>query len=347
MKQKNFNRRKRKEAGLGVFLLVAGLMWFAGLKLFGGIPGAGLGIAGSGKSGAEAVFTSGEHYPVMVMMDNAPESRDFQSGLSDALVVYETLAEGGATRFALLFAGAPASERIGPVRSARPYFVEVAAGWSAFYLHAGGSPEGLELIPKTDVTDLNEISGLGPIYFWRDNGIPRPHNLFTSGGLVALALSDFALRELPAEKLLWEWSEDFDEDDGEPATSISVDFSEGETFDVSYAYTSESKTYPRRLGGREHLDAGAGAVIAPANVIVQRVPAEGFYPSGYERVIIQVTGEGEALVFRNGTRIRGRWKKEDANAPTKWLDEDGDVIPLAPGSTWVEIVPGERAVSYN
>lgn len=302
-------------------------------------------------------FATPDNYPVAAMIDNLPEARAYQAGLAEALVVYETLAEGGSTRLEALFAGAPKAERVGPVRSARPYFVQVAAGWGAFYWHAGGSPEGLALIKnlqnKNELTDLNEISGYGPIYLWRDKSLAAPHNLFTSGEKIAQAITDFELNTLPAEKLTWRWDKNADDKaakkQSEKATglanNIEVIFSPGMVFNPSYAYDAEKKVYQRSLAKKSHQDYNTKEQLAPANVIIQKVPAEQALASGYDRIDFDIVGEGEAIYFRDGQVFVGKWKKPTMASQTEWLF-DGRPYILKPGQTWVEIVPGERAVAY-
>ncbi len=348
---KNLNKMFGIKIGFGVFLLVGFLVWFGGWKIFGNVSGIDIGIKGpvlEEDNNDIVFFFTEKDYPVMVMFDNAPESRSYQSGLQEALFVYEALAEGGSTRISALYSGAPESERIGPVRSARPYFVEIAAGWSAFYLHAGGSPEGLELIPKTDVKALNEISGLGVLYFWRDPSIARPHNLFTSGELIKNGLSDFKIYNLPEEsKLDYKWGEVKITDTSERAQSIYIDFSEGKTFDVSYEYSQDIGGYLRSVAGFPHIDRETDSQIMAKNVVIQKVPKEKYYPSGYGRIILEVTGEGDAIFFRDGIVVFGRWRKESISKRTEFLDIEGNEIVLSPGQTWVEIVTEGREVLFE
>lgn len=348
--------KKRHFLDIGVFLLIIALMWLISFKLVGvgrssSRGGSFFESLGRGKEASEAVFAD-DDYPVMVMLDNHPDAREYQVGLSRALVVYEVLAEGGSTRFVALFAGAPEhAPKIGPIRSVRPYVVEIASGWSAFLWHGGGSPEALELIPNTDVVDLNEISGLGIKYFWRDNEIPRPHNLFTSGDLIALGMQDFELRSLPPGKLVWQWEEPGAKIKKDPNAafykSIYIDFSEGVAFDASYEYEAKRDAYLRLMGGAAHKDNATDEQLAPENVIVQRVPAEGLYPSGYDRISLDMEGTGPMLLFQHGRVIRGTWKKENRDNQTEWFDADGEPVTLGRGQTWVEVVPGAREVVYE
>ncbi|MDP1709533.1 MAG: DUF3048 domain-containing protein [Candidatus Komeilibacteria bacterium] len=344
----------------GVFLLLIAAAYFLGRGWWHNTDnGFSLGFTQTeSAASASDIFTSGQDYPVIVMIDNSPEAQPYHSGLAEALVVYETLAEGGSTRLEALFAGAPQAERIGPVRSARPYFVQIAADWGAFYWHAGGSPEGLALIKELagqkQLTDLNEISGLGPIYLWRDTSLAAPHNLFTGGAKIGKALADFELTNLPADKLVWQWEKDGSdkkvkkqaESAQGAAVSLAITFSPGMTFNPGYIYDAEAGVYKRSLAGRMHRDFNTKEQLAGSNIIVQKVPAEWSLPSGYDRIDINIVGEGEALFFRDGQVFAGQWKKESAAGQTEWFLNDKPFI-LKRGQTWVEIVPGEREVKYN
>lgn len=325
---------------IGAFFVLTVFVWQGGNFFWWQLPGAADSPVLDEPVPVQAAFApfAGEsNYPVLIMLDNSPESRPYQEGLDKALVVYETLVEGGATRLAGLFAGAPLSERIGPVRSARPYFVDIAAGWSAFYWHAGGSPEALALLNKSELTSLNEISGLGPKYLWRDKSIARPHNLFTSDELIAQALKDFELHSLQQEKLTWRWDNNFSYPSSPPASKINIDYSPIELYDASFEYNSEQGVYNR----------GQNSVVAAANVIVQKIPAERYYPSGEGRLKLDLIGDGEMLLFRDGQVISGRWRKESFVSQTEWFDSAGGPLSLKPGQTWVEIVPGARDVIYK
>lgn len=122
-----------------------------------------------------------EEQILAVVIENFPTSRPQQRGLSQASVVYETLAEGGITRFLALFSY-QSLEKVGPVRSARPYLVDFAAEHQAAFLHAGGSPWGLQKIAKFNRVSMRDMDGLyweefGK-YFRRDPNYSAPHDMF-------------------------------------------------------------------------------------------------------------------------------------------------------------------------
>lgn len=346
-------------AAVGVFLLLIFGVFKLGQHLWQSWGGSlNFNFVKTGETAEYNPFAGSSNYPVVVMIDNSPEARPYHAGLSEALVVYETLAEGGSTRLEAVFAGAPKAERLGPVRSARPYFVQIAAGWGAFYWHAGGSPEGLALIKdlqnKNELTDLNEISGYGPIYLWRDKSLAAPHNLFTSGAKIGKAIADFELNTLPEPKLLWRWEKNIDDKavkkQAEKATglanNIEVIFSPGMVFNTNYIYEAADKTYKRSVAKKPEQDYNTKEPIAASNVIIQKVPGEQALESGHDRIDFDIVGEGEAIFFRDGQVFAGKWKKSSAASQTEWLLDNRPYI-LKQGQTWVEIVPGAREVIYN
>jgi hypothetical protein len=128
-----------------------------------------------------------------VMIDNFYETRP-QAGLSAAAVVYEALVEGGATRFLAVFSQANVPEKIGPIRSARLYFLDWANQYGGIFLHAGGSPQALASLDTQNYQfgDVDEISYQG-IYFYRDSQGVSPHNLFTNPDLISQAVAEYAM----------------------------------------------------------------------------------------------------------------------------------------------------------
>lgn len=280
---------------------------------------------------------------VGVMIENLYTVRP-QSGLSAAPLVYETLAEGGITRFIAFFIGDENLSQIGPVRSARPYYIEWLSEFDALYSHCGGSPTALAAISGLGIKDLNQM--YSPYYYWRANGAEAPHNLFTSSELLNRALRDKELLDKSFEYRVWQYK-----DDGklsslpEGSKTIEIDFSAGSAYDVEWKYDKSSNDYLRYQMGAVQKDAANKAEIRAKNVVVEKVPAED-YEADKGRLVLDVSGEGEAWVFRDGVGIHGKWQKNDRTTRTIFLDDNGKEIEFNRGITWIEVVPGDRAVNY-
>lgn len=278
-------------------------------------------------------------YPVAIMIENLSVVRP-QAGLSLANIVYETLAEGGITRFMAIFAGDPAKE-IHPVRSARPYYIEWVEEYKALYGHAGGSPQALEAISGLKVNDLNGLGNDGK-YFWRGAGF-APHNLYTSTTLIERAVRDKGLENAKFDS--WKFTDDSVQENVSLKQTITLDFSSG-SYNVKYSYDKEKNCYQRFHIDEPHNERLTGEQLCPKNVIVQIVPpATSAGEKG--RIELNVTGEGEVAIYRNGEEIKGKWKKESREARTKFYDAEDKEIKLARGQVWIEVLPSDRNYQYQ
>lgn len=280
-------------------------------------------------------------WPLAVMFDNLAPARP-QSGLGSARIVYETLAEGGATRFMGLFDGTENPSRLGPVRSARHYFINLAEEYRAVYIHAGQSPQAAETLRTSKTTNANFI-GSAARYAYRVKDRPAPHNLYSDDAKLTFMMRDFKLDDKPATFAPWTFVP-------EPALAarptdvltISVKFS-SLSFQADWRYDRDRNVFLRSTGGQPHVDALTNEQMVAKNVVVMRVPAEtNLGEKG--RIDIKVTGEGQAQMFRDGAVVEGTWKKPTLNDRLRFYDAAGAEIPFHPGSTWIEVVPGDREV---
>jgi len=278
-----------------------------------------------------------------VMIENSSDARP-PSSLENASVVYEALAEGGITRFLAILTSDAATTEIGPVRSARPYFVDWASEYNRpLYVHAGGSPQALDLLrsSKTTVVDFNQFIN-GP-YFYRDKTRRRPHDLYLTPEKLFLAIRDKAEGVIPS---FTGWA--FADEPGidarpETVNDIVVKYS-SLSYQATYSYDRALNVYRRSLGGQPHVTR-AGSPITAKNVIVQFVKT-GLYPKETQRLKMDTVGEGKAYIFRNGQTIIGSWKKDATANRTMFYDEAGQPVVFARGNTWISVVPTDRTVTY-
>lgn len=281
--------------------------------------------------------------PIGVMIENLSVVRP-QSGLSKAQIVYEALVEGFSTRFLVIFDPKELPNTIGPVRSARPYYLEWISEVDGLYAHAGGSPEALAAVDGLGIKDLNALwSGQ---YFWRDTSQAAPHNLYTSKELLNYAVRDLEYEGVKGEFEPWLYSDDPAlEDRLEEAPKVAIKFS-GYTYEVEYRYDRESDEYLRFNAGQAHLDKNSGEQIRVKNVVVVEIPP--VVDVGEKgRLTLDISGEGRTLVARHGEVVEGTWKKTDRTTKTRFYDEDGKEIELGRGSTWIHIIPSTQEFSYE
>ncbi len=271
-----------------------------------------------------------------VMIDNHPDAWP-QAGVDQADVVYEAVAEGGITRFlAVFYTRAPA--KIGPVRSARPYFVEIARAYAAPYAHAGGSEDAYASLRRLAVWDLDEIRNAGP-YFWRSRDRRAPHNLYTSARrlLEVAGKRGWSLTPPPALP-------GGEVSGGAAAELVSITYSDNRWYRYTAAYRFSGGRYEKLVNGTP-LTAEGGRPVTAANVIVLFTD---IVPTGDKdgHMEVAVVGEGDALFFTGGRAYEGRWRKAAPDAHFEFTRE-GVPMVFAAGPTWVNIVGDRGQVSYS
>lgn len=268
-----------------------------------------------------------------VMVENSTDVRP-QSGVEEAFLVYEVPVEGNITRWMALFGADRNVKEIGPVRSARPHFVEWALPWGALYAHVGGSPEALELLRGTDeiIVNLDEFFNGGR--FWRSNDVLAPHNVFTESSRLVEAWEEFAGNDELAYR-----SRSFKDEaavaDRGVAQMITVEFGH-DAYDVTWSYDPETNLYARSQEGKASVMT-SGEVIEAANVAVLWTSVTTTDAEGRKR--IATTGEGSARLFQDGKVIEGTWRRTAQDATLRWFDSAGKEIKWNPGQTWVEVLP--------
>lgn len=272
-----------------------------------------------------------------VMVENSVDARP-QAGLTEAGVVFEAIAEGGITRFLALYQDtSPGS--IGPVRSARPYYIDWALGFDAAYAHVGGSPEALEQIKRDDVKDLDQFHNAK--YYERVSGRYAPHNVFTSINQLntleqskGYGKSNFTSFPRKKEKA-----------SAQPtAKSINLAVSSAR-FNVQYTYDAASNSYLRTLGGQPHADEKSGKQIAP-KVVIAMVMSYGIASDG-KHSVYNTIGNGQVYIFQDGTITQGTWEKTAKNKQITFTDAAGKPIKLNPGQTWITAVNNTTSVTYQ
>lgn len=276
-----------------------------------------------------------------VVVENHPDARP-QSGLTKASVVYETLSEGGITRFLALFQENEVSE-VGPVRSARSFFVDWVLEHQAYFAHVGGNIEAIDLIRPLKVEDINQFWFSS--YFWRDYSRYAPHNVYTTSGKLRSAgvkkgypkKSNFQGLDFKAEKPL---------EKRPKSANLSVSFSYA--FNPTYKYVRKGNYWLRYENGVPFMDKKAKKQIAPKNIIVEFTSfSYGVTRAGEQATRVKTVGKGKALFFIDGLKTEGTWRKKSRKSKTEFLDKNGNKIKLNPGQTWIEVVPIGNSVSYS
>ena len=280
-------------------------------------------------------------HPIAVMIDDQSLARP-QSGFSSASVVWQAPAEGGIPRYMLVFQeNVPAA--VGPVRSARSYFISWAAEWRAMYVHAGGSPGALATLASKGAGQLvyNADQFRYASYFHRTSR-PAPHNLYTDGATLRRLAGVVNADDGPLTPA-WTFAPDPPIELRPTGGRIEVSYLANR---IRFDYDRDTNAYVRSVSGASpQTDAAGGQVVAPRNVVVMLVR---FSPlndgSTKNRLDAQVLGSGTAWIATNGRTIKGTWRKSAATSPTTFHDAAGNPVTLTVGQTFIEVLQAGTTV---
>lgn len=266
-----------------------------------------------------------------IMLENSPDARP-QSGLKDAEVVYEAVAEGGITRFLALYQQKK-PQLIGPVRSLREYYVDWLTPYNASVAHIGGSHKALQIVRGGGYRDIDQF--FNPDAYWRATDRYAPHNVYTSfAKLDALNASKGYKTSTPKP---------FTRDTSTKkttnnATRVYLNIS-GPLYNSVYAYDTKTKMYKREQNGAPHVDRERGQIMAKV-VIALRVSMKQVLEDGY-RESITTTGKGTAFVFQNRHVTKVTWQKASRSSQITFTDAAGKPFALERGTTWISAIPTE------
>jgi hypothetical protein len=267
-----------------------------------------------------------------IMIENSPDARP-QSGLKDSGVVFEAIAEGGITRFLVLYQEQK-PQLIGPVRSVRMYYVDWVAAFNASVAHIGGSSQALKEVRNGKYRDIDQFFNAGS--YWRATDRYAPHNVYTSFKLLD-ALNK--AKGYTTSDFTGFTRRDRDENPTRTsATSIDVTIS-SDLYNSHYEYDAKKGYYNRYQAGAPHTDRETGH-IHPYVVIVMKIPEKLVFEDGYRQQLTTI-GKGTAYIFQEGTVQKVTWSKEARTEQIKFTDEKGKDVPLVRGQTWLTAVPAD------
>ena len=283
-----------------------------------------------------------EKRPVAIAIDNHPGAR-WQAGLSQAEIIYEFEVEHPYTRYLCIFL-AKEPERIGPVRSARPYIIYYALENDGIFVHVGGSEDAFSEIRQLQVADIDGLYS-GSMWRYNETGKYAPHNMYT------------ALKEIrdEAERKGYRTKGTFE---GytfhEKSTDLSkkYDITNAEKVNIlynrqnstDYLYDEEKEAYLRFKDGEEHIDELNDEQLTAKNIIVIETSKKVLDNAG--RLYLGTIGEGGGVYITNGESKSINWAKASENSPTKFYIDDEELI-LNPGNTWIQVVNTLDCIKYE
>lgn len=271
---------------------------------------------------------------VGVMVDNHPDALPV-SGISKAKIVYEAPVEGGMTRYLAIFDSKQVMAEVGPVRSARAYFIDWLQEYGrGLYMHSGGSPEALSAIKSKNIFDANEF--FWGQYYRRSQDRQAPHNLYTGSENWAEIVGRYGnTSSLFAADKAWKYTRLIGQTIGKKSV-LKIPFSE--YYEVTWTYDAKNLNYARSINGKKEIDKD-GSEVRARNILVQITGVKEINGDDKGRVEVITVGSGDAIILKKGAVIYGTWKKSSISGRTRFYDKNKKEILLVPGNTWVEVVP--------
>lgn len=295
----------------------------------------------SKKEEKQVQIYNGKDRPIAVMIDNHNQAWP-QVGLQKAYMVYEAIAEGGETRLMALFKGVDV-EQIGPVRSARHYFLDYAMENDAIYVHFGWSPQAKSNIKKYSINNINGIEEDG-VTFWRTKQKSAPHNALTSTEKILKSAQNKKYRTTSTEKSVLNYvTDEVNLEDGQSAVSITIPHSNLQT--VKYEYDETNKVYKRFARNKAQTDWTSGESLTTKNIIVTM--CDNFDLNDGEnkgRQTLKNIGTFDGYYLTNGKAIKIKCIKNARDEKTVYKDLQGNEIKVNDGNTWVNICPTDAKI---
>ncbi len=274
--------------------------------------------------------------PYAVMIDNEGTVPLPQGGLDKAQLIYEAVAEGGTTRLMAVFWNAN-PEMIGPVRSARHYFIDYAMEHDAIYIHFGWSPMAKNDIARFKINNANGVSNGWEIFWDLTNNPNNWQDSYTSMEKILAYVDKAGYSKTTDKPLVFEYNEtDREIEGGKDAKKIFIKYS---YYTCDYEYDEENKVYWRNRDGKPHMERVSGEQLAAKNIIIQRVNNYTIKGDTEGRQNLDNVGSGTGIYITCGKMTEISWYKESRTAPTIYRDSSGNKIVLNPGQTWIQITP--------
>ncbi len=272
-----------------------------------------------------------------IMIENSVDARP-QSGLNDAGIVFEAIAEGGITRFATIFQEDTPKE-IGPVRSLRPYYLDWLRPFNPTIAHVGGSQKALKLVHDGTWKDMDQFANGKS--FWRSTDRKAPHNVYTSFEKIDIFNNSkkYNLEDFPSFPR---------KDDQKPqsptVSAINLNIS-SKPYNSVFTYNPTNNSYLRSQGGAPHLDK-AGKQIEP-KVVIAMISSYSIVQEDGSRSAYKTTGSGEAVIFQDGTATPVTWYKPTQSEQITFKDSSGSEVKLNRGQTWTTVLGDRSKLNYQ
>lgn len=276
--------------------------------------------------------------PLVVSIDNVGDAYP-QSWLSKADMVYEFPVEGNQTRLQAIYYG-EFPEEFGPIRSTRPYFVDLTREYKGIFLAHGWSPQAKSYLLSDVVPYINAMNS--DCDFYRVEDKSSPHDSYIKWETVKAKIDEMGWWDEKKKIRSFKFLKEDAVNEGDSVNEIEFDYLYSE---FEFTYDAETDKYKRTIDGIDFIDKETEEVITADNVLVQFVRSNVIDSKG--RLEIDMCAGGDAILFTKGGIVKGTWAREDLDSRTIFTDADGNEFKLSVGNTWVEVVDQTCELDYD
>ena len=295
---------------------------------------------------------NGNDRPIAFMIDNNKNAQP-QASLNSTYLVYEIIVEGGESRLMALFKGKVADE-VGPIRSARHYFIDYAMENDALYAHLGMSPQAQATFQEFGIQHIN-----GQVYdtgkartdtslYWRAKHKKAPHNAYTNTESILEVAKGYGWKTTSDKKPVLNYVTEEVELNSEDAFAVqSVKIPYTKSHVVEYKYNSETGRYTRWSKGKKMFDEMTSEEVTTKNLIITL--AENYTLDDGEdkgRQDVLTIGSLEGYYITNGKAIKIKCNKASRFEQTKYVDLNGNEIKVNDGNTWINVCPIDAELTF-
>lgn len=288
-----------------------------------------------------------QNRPIAIMLNNLKKALP-QMGVSQADLIFEIPAEGGITRMLAVFQDVSDVGTIGTVRSARDYYVSLALGMDALYLHAGGSPQAYTFIKNQGVAALDCVNGpYEGTLFWRDKDRRKnagyEHSVVTTGEKISTLLPTYRYRLEHKDGYSYPMSfaQNAVPADGRLADTITVEFSTYKT--GVFRYDAETELYKVEEYGQPYVDGNNDQQVAVKNVLILQTDISLIKGDEAGRLSVRTTGTGKGVFACGGKCMDITWSKPSHTEPMTFTDANGQELQFGVGTTYINIIGSSAA----
>lgn len=293
-----------------------------------------------------------QNRPVAVMLNNLKKAQP-QLGVSMADIIYEVPAEGGITRMLGVYQTLDGVGNLGSIRSARPYYIELAMGHDALYVHAGGSPEAYQDLKSWKVDYIDGVNGSASqsAVFWRDPERKKnkgyEHSLLASGETIQSFWDNSKYPKTHQDD--YSYPQTFTDDPltgGTAAEHIKLYYTSYKT--GMFDYDAETGKYLVSQYQAPYVDGNTGEQVGVTNLLILETSISAISGDTAGRLKVRTTGEGEGTLYRSGQCIPIHWSRSNRDVPFSYTTSDGQPLALGRGNSYVCLInPGSSRVELS